>query len=288
MTCSINNERVEHVALSLKDVSRAAIDVIEYNDPQYDAIEKIASVMGPQGIVLVIANALVSYRLRVTGEEYWRMFSRYVTMRYSTRSFRDLMTVFYSFLETTKANTMVKEQKMKRVKRAEKMLERVYNNPLAFSSIKLLHTLLREALGASGREKTLVFALKMAYYYYKSLGIEIKDYDDVPIPIDRRVALLTSTSRLLQESVSVIMTRCRDAAVEAWGRVSELSGIPGLNLDALLWLPAQHIDGLLRRGLEYAREEYASRLVKYSMSLITWMQALTIASEILYKHPIIT
>ena len=287
-TTQLDPLRVRSVADALSLVDEKAVDVIETSDPQYEALAKLSRVYGEKAVFFAVANAMVSYRLTMTGEEYWTCYANTLLAYAPTppASFDEAFELVTRFLLTCKGSRMMLSQKMKRLTRARRALQRIYDNPLLYRDLLKIISELASSLGGKGDEKTIVFAAKMAYYVYRSLGIDAINKEKVPVPLDRRMALLTSTSRMLRCSVATIMTRCRSGAVEAWRLVAQASGLPSLHLDAVVWLPAQRIEKLLARGLEVAREEYARRLTQLSRGLIEWNVASRVAEEILYDYPI--
>ena len=282
MITYINSERVKRVADTLRRVPIQAIDVIEANDPQYTAVKKILRVCDECGIALVIANALVSYRLSTTGEKYWLEFASFVESQGCEGT---VYSVMEKFLQQTRSNRMMQGQKLSRIKKVDTLLQAICANPHNYRDLQVLVSSLARSLNAKPIEKTIVFAAKMAYYAFKSINIEAENIDQIPIPVDRRVALLTSTSGLVDASPELIFQRLREKAAYAWQKVSEISRIPSINLDAIIWLPARSIERYLRIGIEAARDEYAKKLVDYSKGLISWKLANDIAKEILYKDP---
>jgi len=107
------------------------------------------------------------------------------------------------------------------------------------------------------------------------------------VPIDRRIAFLTASSKLVEvDCIDAILSKYRREALRAWSIVSEESGIPLLNLDSLLWLPLRGPDSLLARGLVgEAREKYAENLYRYSRGEIPLDFARKIARALLQLKP---
>ncbi|NOZ89108.1 MAG: N-glycosylase/DNA lyase [Crenarchaeota archaeon] len=278
--------RVEAVAAALTGVDLRAVEVIESGDPQYKAVARVASVYGPPGVALVVGNALVSYRLSLPGEVYWEEFADHLESRGPRLQPEKAAEIVAEFIRSSRGNRMVLEQKIARLRRAAPALAELARNPFSYTDLTSLIALLRRSLQVRGDEKTVVFAAKMAYYFYRALGLAVRGREEVPLPVDRRMALLTSTSRMVEAPPEEIMASLRREALKAWRSVSEASGIPMLNLDALVWLPARGIERLLRTGLGVARDEYARRLVSQSRGLIGWAKARRIAAEVLYREPV--
>ena len=281
-----NEARVASLAAALREIPSLAIDVIESDDPQYRAVASLVRLYGEKASVLVVANALISYRLSMPGEEYWQEFAEYFQRRGAPASVEELLGSFRDFLSASKGNRVLRDQKLSRLRRASRVLQALMEEPERYRDLRRLVEDLRLALGGRGDEKTLVFAAKMLHYVHRALGVEEKGLNEVPVPIDRRMALLTSTSGLLDAAPEEIMSRLRGAAVEAWMNVSRLAGIPSVSLDAVVWLPAYRIERIVLRDLERARDEYARRLVSYTRGIVKWATARRIAEEVLHRRPL--
>jgi len=279
----VDSGRVKRVGEALSLVPSVAVDVVETSDPQYIAVKKLYSVHGEAVAALVVANALVSYRLTLPGEEYWSEFAAYFSARPLPGSAEELVEQMGTFLRRSRGNRRLVEQKVSRLRRAEHVLQRLLEYPQDYRDLeKLVHDL-SAAYSGRGVEKTVVFAAKMLHYLHRAMGVEEYNADVIPIPIDRRMALLTYTSGIIDAPPEAIMTRLRDAAVEAWLAVSKESGIPAISLDAVIWLPAYRLETLLRRGTDYARDEYAKRIVNYTRGLVRWGVARRIAEEVIQR-----
>lgn len=282
-----NIHRIHAIASVLQRVRPEAIDAIEFNDPQFKAISRVVDVYGHKAVALVVANALVSYRLTLTGEEYWLEFANWFTKtRPHIEKVDDILNAFSSFLDVSKGNKILRVQKLNRLRRAARVIENVLAQSNRYLDLKLLVSELAMSLRAKPFEKTIVFAAKMAYYIFRILGYNARLEEITMIPIDKRLALLTATSGLLDADPKNIMSRYRDTAIEAWREVARLSNIPLLRLDAIVWLPARGLEKLLYKGrIEAARDEFARKLNSYSSGLINWHTARDIAKQILYRIP---
>jgi DNA-(apurinic or apyrimidinic site) lyase len=79
----------------------------------------------------------------------------------------------------------------------------------------------------------------MLYYAKKALGERVEVPMEIPIPVDGRVALVTYLSgALIVEGVSTsreALLRYSDTIRNVWSKVARLSGVPPLNLDAMIW-----------------------------------------------------
>ena len=252
------------------NVLKRYVDLLESKDPQFKAIERVSKRWGVKALPIVIANALVSYRLSGTGEKYWTEFADFFERAEPT------LENFEAFLRSSKYNKTLIEQKIRRVRRAWPAISNL--GPEA-SNLDELRALLSRALRAKGSEKTIVFALKMTYYFFKSMGKEVKG--DVPLPIDLRIATVTCASGLLKASPDEIMGKLRDEAIRKWREVAKMTNVKMVNLDAILWLPMNGVRELLLKGdLEGARARFARNLILYG---VREADALTSARLLLLK-----
>ncbi len=281
----IVESRVRALATAVRRVA-VALDVIERSDPQYKAVEAITARHGRAALAIVVANALVSYRLRVPGEEYWQRYSRWWLSRPTPSSIEDLVKGVVEFLERERLGAAI-ELKTRRLLRAREALKTVLENPESAANLENLVRMLQRVLKAKGGEKTLFFAAKMAYYALKALGLPVEtESPALGMPIDSRIALVTSSSGILEADPATIYTRLRDKAIEAWEKVAKISNIPVIKLDALIWLPARGIEKLLRKGLlASARDEVARRLYTLSRGMVSWSDAELFARELVYRNP---
>ncbi len=279
-------ERVHEVGRVLARVPRDAIVFVETSDPQYAAVGHLYRRHGLQAVALVVANALVSYRLSLPGEKYWQEFADFFASTETPTTVEMLVAEIRRFLYSSRGNRLVREQKLARLRKAAPVLERLLESPEEYTDLRLLVRSLASVLRARGEEKTIVFAAKMARYLYMHAGLETRGGEEIPVPIDRRMALLTSSSGMVAARVQAIMSRLRGDALRAWMTVARESGIPSISLDALVWLPAQGVEKHIRRGIEVARDEYARKLVSYTGGMVKWGLARSVAEQLLYQEPL--
>lgn len=60
-----------------------------------------------------------------------------------------------------------------------------------------LWRLLSKVTNTRGDEKTIVFAVKMAYYVGRACGLDVSAPMEIPIPVDYRVTVITICSGLM-------------------------------------------------------------------------------------------
>ncbi len=246
-----NRGALERVSEALS-LLKPFIDKLESEDPQFIAIKRLAEALGPKALALAIGNALISYRLSGRGEEYWTELAEF----FLKNPDKDLV----DFLYNSKYNKVLRKQKEARIRKVEDLLKEVERDPKRFADLNLLREELKRRLRAKGNEKTLVFALKMAYYYFKAMGEEVKG--DAPLPMDLRISALTFASGLVNAHPDEIMGRKRDMALKAWEEACKRAGVKMINADALVWLAAKGLRESLKRGVDEARKKFAQNLVE--------------------------
>jgi DNA-(apurinic or apyrimidinic site) lyase len=232
----VNETRVQSLATIVSVLGREKVLLFEDIDPQYKAIKRVAEVCKSYTSMLVVLNALVSYRLTMTGEEYWTAFSDYVAKHCigidSAPSAEYILKIFIE-----KFNRALLSKKLFRVSKAVRcrgVLEAIEKRSLTNTWREL-----SLCLSANPSSKTIVFAVKMLYYAKKALGERVEVPMEIPIPVDGRVALVTYLSgALIVEGVSTsreALLRYSDTIRNVWSKVARLSGVPPLNLDAMIW-----------------------------------------------------
>jgi DNA-(apurinic or apyrimidinic site) lyase len=276
MAIRINDHRVEAVGKALARLGLEAIYAIEEGDPQYRALEFLVEKLRDcsSASLLVVLNALVSYQLSMPGEEYWWEFARYP---FKSGSPDELVRDFISFLNTSKGNVAARDKKISRIKRlvtSQTHIEIYVKAQDLFKSLEKLKEILARSLEREGSEKTIVFAVKMLHYIARICGSKPRPLVSIEIPVDRRVAGVTYTSEIAdaeaRDPVEEIMKNYKEAQ-RAWKRVSEISGIPMINLDSLIWLCGKHVreDDRVERAYKeikaYARGKVDDRALREAL-----------------------
>jgi DNA-(apurinic or apyrimidinic site) lyase len=245
----VDRGRASYIGKLVKSISDF-IDLLEENDPQYKAVAELINNIGSgNAVVVIIANALISYQLSSKGEDYWRglaeWFSKYRGVNID--NLEKLYMMHSSFIENTKYNRMGLAAKIKRLEKFYYSIvaKSLYNNPFMYcKDLPGLIDQLARIFRANRDSKTIVFSAKMYYYYCRIHGRNV--YGDIPIPVDRRNALLSLTSCIvkgcregLRKCVLDLMSnKYRGIVIDAWKIVSIESCIPMYRLDSLTWLIA--------------------------------------------------
>jgi DNA-(apurinic or apyrimidinic site) lyase len=248
----------------IRSVSRAiasiGLDSImrfeELADPQYSVMQSISAVAG-RGLAAVygLLAGIASYKLAMPGEEWWRCFEAMVTSRRAgspPSSVGDVVGDVLWFLENCRGSIVGREAKMARVRRvysrARPLLSRIAESPeLVVREPLLVAKTLASSLGSEYWRKTIVFALKLAYYAARPPGSRSPLDVSIPIPVDHRVACASISSGVVRGARGPEEIVSKPAVCQrAWSMVSEESGVPPMHIDSLLWVLGRFLRGVPR------------------------------------------
>ncbi|MCD6488351.1 MAG: N-glycosylase/DNA lyase [Desulfurococcales archaeon] len=262
-------ERAKRVAETLSMFKEDFIVLLEKKDPQYHAVKLLALKNPRVAAIVSIANALISYQLTGRGEDYWSEVGRYFVEKNIVNPV-ELFLEFKDFLlNHTRYNRRYVYTKISRLEKLWKsnLLNTLWENPTLYCRCqeKLLGELVR-IYRQPWSAKTLVFAVKMYYYFCKARGLDVKPSQKIPMPCDRRICFITLSSGILYIKgaiitwnniwgyVDLLMKKHRDSLVQAWFLVSKLSGLPAIYMDTIIWLLARFI--MRGRSIEDIYKEF--------------------------------
>ncbi len=237
-------ERVCAVAEAFRELGMDGVQVFEDRDPQMIVARKIHDLCGRVCVAILAVNALVSYMLEVKGEEYWSALANYVRVHGCPEGHEGVVDLVERF--TVSRNRRFLDVKLRRLRRLRTCAGIV---GLALEGdLRAFRSGVAKCLGSSPEAKTVVFSVKMAYYGLRASGERLRLPEDLPIPVDFRVARVTYLSQMinvsggaLRDAVKVLMSRPKTVR-RVWSEVSKLSGIPPLNLDAPVWIIGRYVD----------------------------------------------
>lgn len=241
-----NYERVDRVGHALAKLGISGVLALEEGDPQFIAIKTLVERLRDCNAVALLTtlNALVSYQLTGSGEEYWIEFSEY-PFRLSNPD--HLAKDFLKFLENSRYNRLlqsVKTQRIRKLINSGTHIEIYVRFHELAKDLNRLWEVLKRGLSVEGSEKTIVFSVKMFYYTARACGYTYLPPMNINIPVDRRVAAITYTSGIVdtesEDPINLIMRRYKDVQ-RLWLEVSKIAGIPPLNLDSILWICGKHV-----------------------------------------------
>ncbi len=187
--------------------------VEEHGDLQFLGMRRFND---PKAVVL---NALVSYQLSGTGEQYWTEFFSW----FASHPFFSLQA-FLHFLENSRYNRRLLRAKAERAKKAWEFLsstdiESYYPDYISFWQD------LSGALSSPPRRKTVVLAVKMYGYAMRIRTGKFHPYPfEVPIPLDSRIQRITRAFS-------------QEDPLDFWFHISRESNVPPLHIDSVLWNP---------------------------------------------------
>ncbi|MEM1559925.1 MAG: N-glycosylase/DNA lyase [Ignisphaera sp.] len=212
------------------------VSIFEDIDPQYQvvkyALENCDERLTSYAFYI---NALLAYRLRISGEEFWSNFAEYLTRNCkSIENFYQVVDLVGNF--TSRFNNYAYYQKIKRLNKLRYCMD--VNDVIDRGDIQELAKRTAECLNSSVESKTVVFSVKMVYYVHKARGKRIILPFELPIPVDKRVAFVTYTSGLIESNANDVVSllfRKPNVVRKVWLMVSLKSNIPSLNIDAVIW-----------------------------------------------------
>ena len=233
----------EKIAEVLRELGINWVRSFEERDPQYIAVSRLCHGLGhdvEMTLKLTVLNALVSYQLTGKGEDHWNYFANYFIKNKPT----DLCSDFVNYVVNSRYLARYRDSRLRRIKGVcPQMARLIIGNYL--NDLVSLWRFIARITNTRGDEKTIVFAVKMAYYVGRACGLDVNAPMDIPIPVDYRVTVITICSGLIPVMggpnnvtglARELMTRRRAEIQRAWSEVSRLSGIPPLNLDSVIWV----------------------------------------------------
>ena len=235
----IVEERISPIAEALR-ASADLIDLLEERDLQYVAVREILSSIGDlkKASFLIAGLASVSYMLTTKGEEHWLAFSSYV----AENSKLSLNRILTGFIEEGRSLARFRASRLKRINRWISALPEFEARFEEFrEDLDEFRRFVARVLNASMEDKTVVFSVKMFYYALKAADLNVSIPMEIPVPVDRRVALVSLTSGLIEHpkgltAANELRNRYPGLVRKAWGRVCRLAQVPPLRVDTLLWI----------------------------------------------------
>lgn len=278
----IAEERVKPIAEALKE-NVDFINLLEERDQQYLAVRKILSSLNDlkKACFIVVGVASVSYMLASKGEEHWRALSDYVEKK-KTLSPGDILE---GFVEESKSLARFRTSRLKRISLligASSEFEAGFDEFIR--DLNRFRSFMACVLKAGLENKTIVFSVKMFYYVLKAASFKVSIPSKIPVPVDRRVALVSLTSGLIKHplgyssaAVNELRTRHPKLVRNAWSRICELARVPPLRVDALLWI----VGGFLEQaGFEY---EQALKLIENWLRIRLSVKWRNLIKELAYQ-----
>jgi len=246
----LNRDRAIELGTFLRGFGSDKLVVFEINDPQYKALENLYRELSDCSslALLTVLNSIVSYQLSITGEDYWWEFSQYQEFKRYSRDPEMLWDSFRRFLLSSRGNTSTRDIKLKRISklREEEFHIEIYAKFSDYAKdLGSFARRLSEILRQNIYDKTIMFSVKMLYYVARICNMRIGGFDEIKIPIDRRVAAVSFTSEIVDvldtKYVVEYIMKEKKTALRAWDIVSETSNIPLIKLDSLIWTMGRYV-----------------------------------------------
>ncbi|RLF05529.1 MAG: hypothetical protein DRK00_04185 [Thermoprotei archaeon] len=246
MEYAINRRTVEEVAAYLRrrDVRRL-VDMAERADPQMSAILEILARYDrlEDSAFYVLGVAVVSYMLTTRGEEHWRLAA--------SHSSGEPLSDLRGFVASSPSLRLGRRARLARIERLVSFHPRFLEEFDSYLiDLEALRRDLARVLKADPDSKTIVFATKMFYYTAKAAGLSVQVPFSIPVPVDRRLCLLSLASGVVTGGIADLrearrlLSKAPHLVREAWSAAGRRGGVPPLRLDALLWL----LGGCYERG----------------------------------------
>ncbi len=276
----VDHSRVTSVGEAFRELGLDGVMMFEELDKQLEVAREIAQACGDLTPLLLAVNASVSYMLMYKGETHWSLFSGFVR-RKCPRSFRDAVETVKEF--TVTHNKRYLRAKLSRLEKLKGCVD-LWGSILK-SDLRSFWNNLATCLEARKDSKTVVFAVKMCYYGLMAMGKRVELPPEAPIPVDRRISLITAASGMVHQSQGQfseeLHTNVKAVGEElmkkprivqrVWSNVSLISGIPQLHLDAPAWVIGAYVEigrrslvleELRKKGItSYVSEDVITRLV---------------------------
>ncbi|MEM0453925.1 MAG: N-glycosylase/DNA lyase [Sulfolobales archaeon] len=244
----VDNERLLQLCRVFKLVGLERIKSFEELDPQLTVARVIYDKCGLLTPHILFTNALISYQLRTTGEEYWLNFSELVINRCPRSQDEVVDKILESLKYLHNFAVKAKERRLNKLKTCTHLYKSILH-----SDLNIIREEVAECLDAGVNDKTIVFAIKMLYYGLKALGKDVMLPFNIPIPVDRRVIKVSYYSGLIviDESESERGAKMDDIlgklfkksqiVRDAWNTIGYKSSIPPLYIDTVLWLLGKYV-----------------------------------------------
>ncbi len=228
----INEARVRELGNLFKRVGLRGVMAFEDEDPQMGSAKTIEVRCPGTAATALYTNALVSYMLPMKGERYWTLFAEHITRR-CPKGWEQLIESVKRFTRSVhKFGIRQKLNRLEVIRRCGRL-----ENLIRVGDYVGLWNETARCLRTQRDKKTIVFSVKMAYYGRRAAGHREVLPMNIPIPVDRRVARASIFSGVVEGAASIedLMRKHRIIA-KAWRIVAEISGVPPLHLDSVLWV----------------------------------------------------
>ena len=200
---------------------------LEYSDRQFIALEKLSKkIESKYFLSLIIENSLICYQLSWKWEDYWEEFSK-KAWEYKFEKIEDTIIFLKWLLPNSKNNKRFVNIKTKRLEKIENIIKEISNNfEYYYNNMSELRDLLAKTMKQKKDSKTIVFAIKMFWYWARVVFWNNIPYPfEIWIPIDSRLIKLHEIYCNNDENIELF-----------YDNLSKKMNIPPLHLDPIIWI----------------------------------------------------
>ncbi len=220
---------MEKLFEKLKNITIKQAQKIEESDLQFFALKKLYENIKNNNfyLALIISNAIICYQLSSSWEAYWEEFSKYFGEN-KINSKDEIIKKLAEFIKNSKWNKRFVETKIKRLEKLKPFLEKfIWNEKYYYLNMEKLQIELSKTMNQKPSDKTIVFGVKMFYYWARIVFNKIIKFpSQISIPIDSR---LTKLYEIHNEDKNLKIDEFYDI-------LAKKLNIPPLHLDAVLWV----------------------------------------------------
>ena len=200
---------------------------LEYSDRQFLALEKLSKKIDSKYFLsLIIENSLICYQLSWKWEDYWEEFSEKAS-EYKFEKIEDTITFLKWLIPNSKNNKRFVNIKTKRLEKIENKIKEISDNyEYYYNNMWELRDLLAKIMKQKKDSKTIVFAIKMFWYWARVVFWKNIPYPfEIWIPIDSRLIKLHEIYCSNDENIKLF-----------YDNLSKKMNIPPLHLDPIIWI----------------------------------------------------
>lgn len=199
---------------------------LEEADRQFIALKKLGENISDKELYLslIIANSIICYQLSWKWENYWEEFSEYFSEIKLTHL--NLIDELATFFSNSKNNKRFVDTKKKRVEKLRNFIENdfYWKSEYFYNNMTELRNILAKNMKQKIDAKTIVFAIKMFWYWARNIYSFVEYPNEIFIPIDSRLEALFEKHKEKYIDIKLFYTD-----------LAKKLNIPILHLDWIVW-----------------------------------------------------
>lgn len=210
----------------LKNFSLEDAIKIEESDRQFVALKNLSEKISDKWIYLwlIVANSVICYQLSWKWEDYWEEFSDYFWKIFLNKE--NFLDELKKFLKQCKNNKRFIDTKISRLEKIFLFFEDFFwKEKFFYQNMEILRAEIAKNMRQKKDAKTIVFAVKMFWYWARNIFDFEKYPEEIEIPIDSRLEKLFEKFWEWEKNSKIF-----------YKKLSEKLKIPELHLDAILWV----------------------------------------------------